>query len=566
MSMAGCQKTGLADIASDGFIDATFAIGTIDGIDTRAIGDGTSVDKVVCAVYDAKGEELADLRQTLDIADKTATFSTCLAKGYNYRVAFFAYNEAAAAYDITDLKSIKVKDGQLSNVEGRDAFAAYYDVESDKTMYPIKEKVTLQRPFAQLNLGINAQEKQAAADAGVVVKKSKVIVSNVYKTFNAYDDVVVGEMEEMVFELNDIPEATFEINGVEYHYMAMNYLLVGDPDSEKSLTDIEFVYQTVDGVQNDPAAVFYNVPVQRNYRTNIYGKLLTSSLDVEIEVEPAFEDPAKDVHIATNEEDLKSMIQTGGNVRLGTDIALDSRLDIPAGADVHLDLNGQKITVDEDSNADYVFIVREGANLVIDGDGTVETSTPAPVLFYPAGNVVIESGTFIRNIPEGYDGAVRGMFTGTKPEGGWESTGVTINGGYFDSGYYDAYAADVEDILAGTKTLVETDDDIAKRGAPGDKNLIRIALKNNVNVMFNRSNNYFKVYGGTFVGANPAWGDEGCMLPVTPYYLRPWSYYQGAFLDGQTAHDDGIVLPEGYTITKGTHEDGRPTYTVTYSN
>ena len=81
----------------------------------------------------------------------------------------------------------------------------------------------------------------------------------------------------------------------------------------------------------------------------------------------------------------------------------------------------------------------------------------------------------------------------------------------------------------------------------------------------NRSNNYFKIYGGTFVGVNPAWGDEGCMLPTTPNYLRPWSYYQGALLDGQTFHEDGIVLPEGYAIEKTTHEDGRPIYTVTYN-
>ena len=73
------------------------------------------------------------------------------------------------------------------------------------------------------------------------------------------------------------------------------------------------------------------------------------------------------------------------------------------------------------------------------------------------------------------------------------------------------------------------------------------------------------IEGGTFVGANPAWGDEGCMLPTSPQYLRPWSYYQGAFIAGQTFNENGIVLPEGFTITKGTHEDGRPTYTVTYN-
>ena len=83
--------------------------------------------------------------------------------------------------------------------------------------------------------------------------------------------------------------------------------------------------------------------------------------------------------------------------------------------------------------------------------------------------------------------------------------------------------------------------------------------------MFNRSNNYFHIYGGTFVGANPAWGDEGCALPKTPQYLRPWSNEQGQFLVGQGRYDDRIELPEGYEITKGTHEDGRPTYTVTYN-
>jgi hypothetical protein len=55
------------------------------------------------------------------------------------------------------------------------------------------------------------------------------------------------------------------------------------------------------------------------------------------------------------------------------------------------------------------------------------------------------------------------------------------------------------------------------------------------------------------------------MLPTTPNYLRPWSYYQGAFLDGQTFNENGIVLPDGYTITVGATEDDRPTYTVKYS-
>ncbi|MBQ2239701.1 MAG: hypothetical protein II322_02675, partial [Alistipes sp.] len=268
---------------------------------------------------------------------------------------------------------------------------------------------------------------------------------------------------------------------------------------------------------------------------------------------------------------LKTTTETEVLLKLSEDVIPEKTIDVPAGKNVHLDLNGQTITIDPETltpnsnGSHYAFIIREGGSLTIDGDGTVEATTPAPIMFYPAGDLVIESGTFVRHIPEDYDGGVGSMFVGTKPTGGWGSAGVTINGGYFDSGYYSSYAADVEELLAGTKVLEETEDDIKKRGQAGDANKVRKALKENCMKMFNKSNNYFRVYGGTFVGANPAWGDEGCMLPTTPQYLRPWSYYQGALLDGQTFHEDGIVLPEGFTITKGTHEDGRPTYTVTYN-
>ena len=270
------------------------------------------------------------------------------------------------------------------------------------------------------------------------------------------------------------------------------------------------------------------------------------------------------VTAVTTAADLADAIQAGGHILLCNDIVLNGRLDIPEGVDVYLDMNGKEIQVTEESYVDYVFIVRESSTLTIGGDGTVETATPNTTLFYPLGNLVIEDGTFVRNVPEGYTGEFWSMFVGTKPNGGWESTGVEIYGGYFDSGYYDKNAAEIEELLVGTKTLEETDDDVAKRGASGDKNVVRVALKNNTTKLLNRSNNYFKIYGGTFVGANPAWGDEGGMLPTSPNYLRPWSYYQGAFLDGQTFNENGIVLPEGYSITKDTHEDGRPIYIVTY--
>lgn len=262
-------------------------------------------------------------------------------------------------------------------------------------------------------------------------------------------------------------------------------------------------------------------------------------------------------------DDLKDVFANGGKATLVEDIKLEKITPVEEGKEVYLDLNGKTITVDQNTASNTLIWVKDGAKLTIDGNGTIDLGDVSTMaIFCPYGELVIENGTFKRNKVTTVTDATTGLFMGAKNSG----CNVTINGGYFDPGYYDANAADIEEILAGTKVLTETADDIAKRGKYDDKNLVRTAVKDNVSVVLNHSGyGSFKVYGGTFVGANPAWGDEGCMLPTTPNYLRPWSYYQGPLLAGQTFNENGLVIPDGYTITEGTTTDGRPTYTVTYS-
>ena len=269
-------------------------------------------------------------------------------------------------------------------------------------------------------------------------------------------------------------------------------------------------------------------------------------------------------HFVSTSAELVEAFEKGGNIKLEGDITLDAILNLAEGKEVYLDMNGKTLTAN-DASVDPVFYTYKGSTLTIDGNGTVEITEPSMSLIFPGGDVVIENGTFIRTVPAGTPAKqVGALIVGAKVSP-WGSQTVTINGGYFDGGYYDVNADDIDELLAGTKTLTETADDIAKRGNSADKNAVRVALKSNTQLTLNLSSNLMKVYGGTFVGMNPAWGDEGCMLPTTPNYLRPWSYYQGALLDGQTFNENGIVLPEGYSITKGATDDGRPTYTVTYS-
>ena len=363
-----CSQDELINESTNGdFVNATFTIETADGIGTRAVGDGTTVDKVACAVYDAyNNEELESLRQDVAITNKTATFSVRLAKGKNYRVAFFAYNEAANAYDVTDLKSIKVNGNQLSNVEGRDAFTAYVDVTEGETMNAFTKEVTLKRPFAQLNLGIDDVEFSEAANAGLTVAKSKIVVSNVYNAFSAFDNAVAENAVEgsMTFELNAIPTEKLKVtvNGEErlYNYLALNYLLVGDNDTEKTLTDIKFTWESNNGDSNaESVTEFINIPVQRNYRTNIVGKLLTSPTIFNIIIDEEFEGEKNDVRIF-NAFDLQAALNAAPAnattvITLGADI-VGNVTDVQiAGGNVIIDGCGYKYngTIKVHSNSNY---------------------------------------------------------------------------------------------------------------------------------------------------------------------------------------------------------------------
>jgi hypothetical protein len=155
----------------------------------------------------------------------------------------------------------------------------------------------------------------AADKAGIKVVKSQIKVSNVYSAFNACEDKVVGNVSEVTFNMNSIPTESLSVDDETYTYLALNYLLVGDKDTEKSLTNVEFTWETEDGKTNSPVTTFKDVPVQRNYRTNIIGYLLTNPADFNIEIDATF-DGNKNVTIneqAVPVDDLQTLLENNKN-------------------------------------------------------------------------------------------------------------------------------------------------------------------------------------------------------------------------------------------------------------
>lgn len=394
------QDEVLNESATDDFVNATFTVSTSEGIGTRAVGDGTTVNYVACAVYDANDNELPDLRQYVSISGNQATYSIRLVKGQKYRVAFFAYKGAADGkstyYNMRDLKNIQILDAS-SNVEARDAFTNKVDVTAAETMAgAVQKDVPLKRPFAQLNLGADAEDIEAARKAGIEVEKSKIKVTGVYKAFNAFENDVAGTTEDMTFGLNGIlseEKLKADVDGdgsdEEFDYLALNYLLVGGKGSQKATTDVTFVWETANNKTNDPATVFKNVPVQTNYRTNIVGNLLTNPANFNITIDENFQTPDHFVVLSAAEL-ADEMKPVNGVINLTKDyVVTDAWTPLVFSGNITIKGNGHTI-----QGLDKALVGRaNGANITIN-DLTIAKSNISYLATDPTENA-LGTGGFI---------------------------------------------------------------------------------------------------------------------------------------------------------------------------
>ena len=245
---------------------------------SRVYSDGTTATVLQYAVYNEAGEELTDLTVTDGEIHGSTTINLTLTTGNKYSVIFWAAAPNAPYTVDFENKTMKVTyDGVKSNDENRDAFYKYhtFTVNGAQT-----ETIELKRPFAQLNIG--TADYAASASAGYTPNYSYVKVP-VSSELNLKEGTV-NEATTVTFATAEINKGeTFPVDGNKY--LAMNYLLV---PSAKSLVDVEFGYaETVNGEAE--TRTVGSVPVQRNYRTNIYGNILTSEVDVNVEIKPGFD-------------------------------------------------------------------------------------------------------------------------------------------------------------------------------------------------------------------------------------------------------------------------------------
>ena len=274
---------------------------TTPEIATRAYSDGTTATHLQYAVYNADGDLLDDLTVTDGEIHGSETVNLQLTTGNTYSVIFWAAApNAPYAVDFATQTMTVDYANALSNDENRDAFYKYhtFTVNGAQT-----ETIELKRPFAQLNIG--TADYAASASAGYTPTLSSVKVSNVYTTLDLVEGNVATPVEVAFAEAVINKGEIFPVNDAVYDYLAMNYLLVA---KDKETVDIEFAYAESETATPKTRTVG-SVPVQRNYRTNIYGNLLTSNVDINVEIKPAYDGELEsDAIMVNNANELQAAL------------------------------------------------------------------------------------------------------------------------------------------------------------------------------------------------------------------------------------------------------------------
>ena len=282
MLATSCSNDELSNLNEGTNSTVTFTTQLANPLQTRAFADGTTATTLDYAVYEVKDGAwtlLPDLGKTDQTINMSTTVSLNLVNGKTYAVVFWA--DAPSSIYTFDATNVNVKADYTSATSSNENYDAFYAVEQFTVDGATLDRtVNLKRPFAQLNIGTS--DLAAAKSAGIDVTKAGVTVKT-YNTLNFKDGSVDGEAE-IEFAAAELPEEAFPVTTSGCKYLAMNYLLM--PTDKKADNTVTISY---DGAAD--ARAFQNIPLQRNFRTNIFGSLLTSANNFNVSIAPEFDNP-----------------------------------------------------------------------------------------------------------------------------------------------------------------------------------------------------------------------------------------------------------------------------------
>ena len=265
MLLAGCSREQIEEQNGGGLQTVSFTANLDNGATTKAVADGdglgTKATRCILELYYGDG---LYYRDTQPVNNMVAEFNNItLVSNRTYEVLVWA-DAGAEYYNAEDLKAVKMVATQyIANDDERDAF--FYRGQQQVAQRGEAYSVQLRRPFAQVNI--------ITLDAAQV-KSASLYPENVWMKYKAPTqfNIYTGELSEVKeLTVSGPVYATFSSTASALT-LEMDYLFA---ETERAALDIDF--KAKHAAEADVVYAFTNIPIQRNYRTNIQGKLLTTT-------------------------------------------------------------------------------------------------------------------------------------------------------------------------------------------------------------------------------------------------------------------------------------------------
>lgn len=301
MALVACNKA--EEIA---IVDAKEAVYTLkvnanDGIQTRG-GEVTALEsrdgyttRYILEIYHSSGDFYQRIVQYQDQAGVATpnefNFRLVTNQQYEFLVWIdYAKSETPEAdlhYNTQNLKNIAVMGDYINNDPTRDAFCGNSTVNMVSTSQTF-DAITCKRPFGQLNIATT--DWNHVKNAAALLPTAVQIVYKGYRSFNVSAGVPIdGTITDFTYKVGDIAtkqpligDATNE--GVQK--LTCDYLFASSEGF--SVVGTKITFYNGDGAGNkitDTGADLENLPIKRNYKTNVSGNLLTKKGDITVKVD-----------------------------------------------------------------------------------------------------------------------------------------------------------------------------------------------------------------------------------------------------------------------------------------
>lgn len=309
------------------------------------------------------------------------TVSMPLVVGKQYRIAFCAMSDKNQLAEYNNGSLLMHYEKASCNSANDDVFTGVSDLIDMTSGQGYSDNLTLSRPLAQINWGSTDFSEHAVAAHINETSATVTYKSGLFGSLDIVSGIINDPKSNVSFPVVDcskLPTQDFPAeSSVDVKLVAMNYVLTA---KGQSTINCGISFSKGFSMQVD----VNSAPVQANYRTNIYGALITNSGEVTVEMSRAFSESGNDRRYLSPE--TQKVVDALNRKDLNIEIPEDATIDLTGLGSFNL-ADGQTITVNGELVLDTKQLVlneEAGKTLTVtfQGNGSIYGNGKAKNLVY----------------------------------------------------------------------------------------------------------------------------------------------------------------------------------------